>query len=67
MGIAEEASKTISAVAESMKGSPSCLAAILLAALFAGFTYLSLVAERHEMHERQMALIDKCIPHWNKQ
>lgn len=45
-------------------GNPSCLAAILLAALFALLTYRSLREERMEMHERQKMLIEKCIaPH----
>lgn len=58
----EEAGKAIATIADSFKGSPACLAAILLAAMFALLTYFSLVAERSEMHERQMKLIDHCFP-----
>jgi hypothetical protein len=60
MGVTEEAGKTISNVVESMKQSPSCLAVIFLAALFAILTFVSLRSERTEMHERQLALIGRC-------
>ena len=49
-------------VTESLKGSPSCLAAILLAAMFAILTYFALVEERKEGHERMMKLIEVCAP-----
>lgn len=60
MNIPEETGKTISNVADALRGNPSCLAAILLAAMFAVLTYLSLVGEREDMQRRQMALIDRC-------
>lgn len=46
---------------DGLKGNPSCLAAIALAGIFAYLTYLSLSAERAEMHQRQMMLIQHCI------
>lgn len=49
-------------IVEGLKPNPSCLAAITLAAIFGLLTYYSLVAERHEMHERSMRLIDHCFP-----
>jgi hypothetical protein len=60
MGVTEEAGKTITGVAESMKSSPSCIAAILLAAMFSALSYASLRNERTDMQERQMALIERC-------
>jgi len=60
MGLTEETGKTISSVVESMKTAPSCLAVIFLAALFAVLTFYSLRSERTEMHQRQLALIERC-------
>lgn len=49
-------------LAAGLKQNPSCLAAILLAALFAFLTYHALTGERQEAHERAMAIIAKCFP-----
>jgi hypothetical protein len=64
--VPEEIQKTVTGVAEAMKENPSCFAAICLAAIFALLTYLSLTIERQEAHERAMALIEKCVPTWEK-
>jgi hypothetical protein len=45
---------------DSMRGNPSCIAALMMAALFAILTYWTLSAERREMHERQLKLIERC-------
>lgn len=50
----------VHSVTEAMKGNPSCLAAIMLAALFGLLNHFSIVGEREEMQERQMALIERC-------
>jgi hypothetical protein len=50
----------ISAVKNAMRENPSCLAALLMAAMFSTYVYLSLREERREMHERQLRLIDRC-------
>jgi len=60
MGLTEEAGKTVSSIAESMKGNPSCLAAIILAGMFALLTYFSFTQERKYYQERQIALIQRC-------
>jgi hypothetical protein len=64
--VPEEIQKTVTSVTEALKTNPSCLAAILLAAIFALLTYFSMTIERHEAHERAMALITKCVPTWEK-
>lgn len=48
--------------AAGLKANPSCLAAIILAALFAFLTYSAMTKERAEAHERAMAIIAKCFP-----
>jgi len=45
----------VSSVAESMKGSPACLAAILLAGVMAILTYFTLREDQARSHEREMA------------
>jgi hypothetical protein len=55
-----EIGKSVSSVAESLKDNPSCLAAILLAAMFAVLTYFSMRQDREYYQERQMALIQRC-------
>lgn len=60
MPILEQASKTMVGVAESFRNNPSCLAAIILAGLFAILSHLSLLNEREDMQKRQMALIERC-------
>jgi hypothetical protein len=52
----------VHSVADAMKNNPTCLAAVLLSAMFALLTYLSLAGERSEMHERQLKLIERCVP-----
>ena len=51
-------------VMDTMRGNPSCIAVMALAITFALLNYWSLNAERKEMHERQLKLIDRCtVPH----
>lgn len=49
------------AVSKGFAGNPLCLAAVLLAAMFGLLTYFSLTTERHEAHERTMAVIARCF------
>lgn len=60
--ITEEAGKVATAAIDGLKGSPSCLAAIIFAAMLAILTYFALRDEETRMHERQMLMIDKCFP-----
>jgi len=50
----------ISVLAHSLKERPSCLAAIIVAGIFATYIYLFMTAERIETHQRVMSLIDRC-------
>lgn len=56
----QTAGKIVSGIAEAMKSNPSCLAAVLLSALFAVLTYWSLKQDREFYQVRQMALIQRC-------
>lgn len=59
--ISEDASKVATEAIDALKGSPSCLAAIIFAAIMAVLTYMALRDEQGAMHERQMLLIEKCF------
>jgi hypothetical protein len=59
-----EAGKAVSNAIEGLKTNPSCLAAILLAALFAVLTYVAMQreAERYNARvETMMSLINRCM------
>lgn len=60
--IEEEAGKVATSAIDALKGSPSCLAAILFAVIMAILTYFALRDEQTKMHERQMLMIDRCFP-----
>ena len=45
----------VSSVADNMKGSPACLAAVVLAGLMAILTYFTLRDDQNRSHEREMA------------
>lgn len=60
--ISDDAGKVATTAIEALKGSPSCLAAILFACIMAVLTYLSLRNEQAEMHQRQMLMLDRCFP-----
>jgi hypothetical protein len=49
-----------SSIASAMRESPSCMAALIVAAMFSTYIYLFMSAERVEMHQRQVNLIDRC-------
>lgn len=57
----EEASGVAKSAIEALKGSPSCLAAIIFACILALLTYFALRDEQSKMHERSMLLISKCF------
>jgi hypothetical protein len=66
MSVPEAVERTVSTVAYSLRGNPLCLAAIMLSVVFAGLSYMALTSERHDAHQRAMALIDKCVVSWDK-
>lgn len=53
--------ETVEKVSTGFMGSPLCLASVLLSAIFATLVYLTYTSERAQSHEREMALINKCI------
>jgi len=59
--ISDDAGKVATTTVEALKGSPSCLAAILFACIMALLTYFALRDEETQMHQRQMLLIEKCV------
>lgn len=62
--LAEEIGSTAREAVKSVGSNPSCLAAILLAGIFAFLTYLAAQREAERYNSRiahAMALLDKCI------
>jgi hypothetical protein len=57
MGVTDQASEVVKSVTEGFKGNPSCLAAIILAGIFAVLTYLNM---QHD-EQRAQARFDKVI------
>jgi len=55
-----ETGSPVKQILHSLRGNPSCIAALMISALFAVLTYWTLSAERREMHERQLKLIERC-------
>lgn len=62
MSFPEEAGKVATSAIDGLKTNPSCLAAILLAAMMAAFTYFALQADAQRTHERAMAMLERCYP-----
>lgn len=59
-----EAGKAVTAAVEGLKTNPSCLAAILLAALFAGLIYIASQREAERSNARfqtAMTLLNGCL------
>lgn len=59
-----ELGKAVASTADAFKTNPSCLAAIILAALFAVLTYIAMQreAERYNARvEAMMTLINRCM------
>lgn len=56
-GVTQVATSAIDA----LKSNPLCLAAVLLAAMFAVLIYLGVRAERHETNERELILLRACM------
>lgn len=63
MGAGEEAGKVATSAIEALKGQPSCLAAILLAALFALLTFYGLQKDADRRARTVDVLLTKCIPY----
>lgn len=64
MSVPEQVGKVASGTVDALKTNPSCLAAIILAALFAILTYIAMQreAERYNARvETMMSLINRCM------
>lgn len=59
--MSEVGSTTRSAI-EAFKGNPACLAAVLLAAMFAVLTYAAMQRSEQRNHEARMAMLERCFP-----
>lgn len=57
----ETVERAVEGVTRGFAGNTLCLAAVLLSGMFGVLTYFSLTAERHEAHERTMAVIARCF------
>lgn len=58
----EDAGKVASDTVAAFKGSPSCLAAILLAAIFAFLTFYALQRDADRRAHTVDILLSKCVP-----
>lgn len=61
-GPVEEAGSTVRTAITALQTNPTCLAAILLAAMFSLLIYFSVQRERSEAHEHSMAVLERCFP-----
>lgn len=59
----EEVGKVTTSAIDAMKGNPSCLAAIILAGLFAGLTFWGLQRDADRRSRTVDVLLTKCIPY----
>lgn len=59
--IPEEIGKGVSSVTGALQGNPLCITAVVLSAFFAVLTFALVRAERNASHERELALINRCI------
>ncbi|MEJ6847542.1 hypothetical protein V3589_15140 [Sinorhizobium fredii] len=57
----EKVTGIVATVADSMKGNPSCLAAILLAAMFGAFVYFGGQANQRRQHDAFDKLMAVCF------
>lgn len=56
-------SDTATEVAKGLASNPSCLAAVALAALMAGLTYVALSEDKAQAHELTLKLLAACEAH----
>ena len=62
-GLEEEAGSTVRSTVTALASSNStCLAAVLLAALFSALIYFSVQRERENSHAHAMAVMERCFP-----
>lgn len=61
MSIPEEAGKVLHNAIEGLKVNPSCLAAIMLAAMFALLIYFSAKDREDQYHARISLLLERCL------
>lgn len=52
--------RAAAAIAEGLRGQPACLAAILLAAIFAVLTYFAMQRDADRRTQLMLALMEKC-------
>jgi hypothetical protein len=62
MTIPDDISKSVSAVVGGFKGSPTCLAAVVLATIMAALTYFALQNSEIRQANEKMEIIRRCFP-----
>lgn len=62
MGAVEEGGKVATSIVDGLKNNPSCLAAILLAAMFALLTFFALQRADQRNQDARMAMLERCFP-----
>lgn len=66
MSMPGEVGKVASSAIDAMKGSPALLAVILLQLTTIGILYFASQANQARAHEREMFLMTKCFPGYEK-
>lgn len=61
-GPVEETGATVRTAITALQTNPTCLAAILLAAMFSLLIYLGVTRERANAHAEYMQVIERCFP-----
>lgn len=59
-GLGDQAGNVVKEITHGLQATPTCLAAVLLAAFFSTLTYFSLYDDKHLSQERFKAVIDLC-------
>lgn len=62
MSIPEEAGKVATSTVDALKGNPSCLAAIMLAGIFAVLTYVAFQRDADRRAKTVDLLLERCYP-----
>lgn len=62
MGVPEEAGKVATSAIDAFKNNPACLAAILLAAVFAILTFFALQKDAERRSKTVDTLLERCMP-----
>jgi hypothetical protein len=62
MGVSEEAGKVATSAVEALRGTPACLAALVLCAMFVTLSYFNNQREADRKAKTVDTIIERCFP-----